>query len=274
MASGLVQASWIAPFALLFRHRALTLAMARREVLDRYVGQVLGALWVLGHPLVLVAVYIFVFQYICNLRIGGTVEMPLDYTVYILSGLIPWLAFSETLGKAPMVMHSHASLVKQVVFPIEVLPIKTVLVSFVTQFVCTILLIAYVGITSGSVPWTYLLLPVLWCSQFFAMAGVCFILAAIGAYLRDIKEVVQLLTVVGLYLMPVAYLPEWVPEAIRPALYCNPLSYMIWCYQDVCYYGRFEHPWAWPIFIAGSLLIYGVGHRLFFRLKVYFGSVL
>lgn len=274
MGLALIHSGLVAPTLLLYRHRALTLALVRREILDRYVGQMLGAIWVFGHPLILVSVYIFIFQYVFKMRVGGTTDLPLDYTVYMLSGLIPWLAFAETLAKGPGVMLTNASLVKQVVFPIEVLPVKTALATFVTQAVCTVILLAYVVISSGSLPWTYALLPILWVAQFLAMAGVCFMLAAVGAYFRDLKEFVQVFTVVGMYLMPLAYLPEWVPEALRPLLYLNPFSYMIWCFQDACYFGRFEHPWAWPVFIGGSLLMFACGYRLFRRLKIHFGSVL
>jgi lipopolysaccharide transport system permease protein len=274
MALAHFQSALVAPTVLLYRHRALTMALVRREILDRYVGQMLGALWVVGHPLILVSVYIFIFQYVFKMRVGGTPDMPLDYTAYILSGLIPWLAFVETLGKGPGVMVANASLVKQVVFPIEILPIKTVMATFVTQGICTIILMAYVLITSGSLPWSYALLPLLWFAQFLAMAGTCFVLAAVGAYFRDLKEFVQVFNVVGMYLMPLAYLPEWVPEGMRPLLYLNPFSYMIWCYQDACYFGRFEHPWAWPVFALGALLTFACGFRLFYRLKIYFGSIL
>jgi lipopolysaccharide transport system permease protein len=274
MAFALFHAAFVAPTFLLYRHRALTLALVRREILDRYVGQMLGAFWVVGHPLILVSVYIFIFQYVFKMRVGGTPDMPLDYTVYILAGLIPWLSFAEALSKGPTVMHTNASLVKQVVFPIEVLPVKTALATFITQALCTIILMIYVVCTHGSLPWTYALLPVLWVAQFLAMAGVCFALSAVGAYFRDLKEFVQVFTVVGMYLMPLAYLPDWVPQSLRLLLYLNPFSYMIWCFQDACYFGRFEHPWAWVVFLVGSLLAFACGYHLFHRLKNFFGSVL
>jgi lipopolysaccharide transport system permease protein len=274
MAWALVQSTLVNPVEVLFRHRTLTLALAKREILDRYVGQMLGTLWVLGHPLLLVSVYVFVFQYVCQMRLGGTADLPLDYTVYILSGLIPWLAFAELLAKAPLVMHANVNLVKQVVFPLEVLPVKTVMVCFVTQALCTFLLVSYTVISSGSLPWTYCLLPLLWFAQFLAMAGTCFALSAIGAYFRDLREIVHMFTMVGIYLMPIAYLPEWVPALVRPLLYLNPFSYMAWCFQDVCYFGRFEHPWAWVVFLGLAVIVFALGYRLFARLKVYFGSIL
>src|SRR5947209_16431845 len=131
-------------FGRLYRNRALTFALAKREVTDKYTRQVLGSVWAIGHPLIHVCVYIFLFQVVLKLRMGGTVEMPLDYVAYLLSGLIPWLAVQESLGKGSTVITSQANLVKQVVFPIEALPVKSVLACFVTQLVGTTCLMLYV----------------------------------------------------------------------------------------------------------------------------------
>jgi lipopolysaccharide transport system permease protein len=262
------------PLRHLYRHRALTLELAKREITDRYKGQVLGILWAICHPLILVGVYVVIFGYIFAIKVGGTPDMPLDYTAYLLAGLFPWIAFQEVLAKGAVAMPSHANLVKQVVFPIEVLPVKCVLSSLLTQLVGTACLVVYVICTTGSLPWTYALLPVLWSAQILAMCGVCFLLAGVGAYFRDLKDFVQIWSVVGVYIMPVTYLPQWVPGPMRPFLYLNPFSYVTWCFQDACYFGRFVHPHAWAVFLPGSVVVFYVGFRVFTRLKVCFGSVL
>ena len=208
------------------------------------------------------------------MKIGGTAELPLDYTTYILSGLIPWMAFQESMNKGATVILGNANLVKQVVFPIEVLPVKTVIASFGTQFVATGVLVAYVAARHGSVPSTYLLLPALVGFQALAMVGVAYIFASVSVYFRDLKDFVQVFCLAGMYVMPVFYLPNMVPATFRPLLYFNPFSYMAWCYQDACYFGRLEHPWAWPAFFAGSLVTFYFGYRVFRKLKVCFGSVL
>jgi len=259
---------------LLTRHRELTWELTKREITDRYTGQVLGYLWAIGHPLVLMGIYIFIFAFVFKLKVGGTRELPLDFTTYLLAGLIPWMAFQEAMSKGAVVITGSASLVQQVVFPIEVLPIKGILVSLVTQLIASIILITYVLICNGDLPWTYALLPVLWVIQFLAMAGVCYLLASIGVYFRDVKDFVQVFCVAGMYTMPIFYLPESVPDLFKPILYLNPFSYLIWCYQDVCYFGRFEHPWAWLVFPLGSVVLLCGGYQVFRRLKIGFGSVL
>ena len=256
------------------RYRALTVEMARRELTEQYAGQAFGKIWVIVHPLFLIGLYVFVFAVVFKTRIGGTVELPLDYTTYLLSGLIPWLAFQQSMSRACVALTSQSNLVKQVVFPIEVLPAKTVLASLVPQLVGFVVLFAYVIATFGMPPVTYVLIPVLLAFQLLAMMGVAFALAAVGAYLRDAKDFVQLFCMMGVYLLPVVYLPEWVPTLFKPLLYLNPFSYMVWAYQDALYFGRFQHPWAWGVFAAGSVFVFSAGYRLFRSLRPQLENVL
>jgi lipopolysaccharide transport system permease protein len=258
----------------LFRYRALILEMTRRDVVEQYAGQVLGAFWAIGHPLFLMALYVFIFGYVFNMKIGGTYDLPLDYTVYILSGLIPWMAIQQSMSKACAALTGQANLVKQVVFPIEVLPTKAVLSSFIPQIAGTVFLLGYVILKSGALPLTYLLLPVLIGMQLLVMLGIAFALSVISAYLRDAKDLVQVFGTAGIYLMPVVYLPAWVPSIFKPVLYLNPFSYVTWCYQDALYFGRIEHPWAWLVFGVGSVITFAMGYRLFRRLKPHLGNVL
>lgn len=259
---------------LLTQHRQLTWAMTKREISDRYAGQVLGLFWAIGHPLAQMAVYIFLFALVFKARMGGTRELPLDYVAYLLAGLLPWIAFQETIGKSSLVVVSNANLVKQVVFPVEVLPVKGALAAMFTQTITSTVLIGYVLYQHGGLFWTYALIPVLWSFQLLAMVGVAYLLSAIGVFFRDIKDLVQVSMLLSTYLMPIVYLPEWVPEVLRPLLYLNPFSYMIWCYQDVLYYGRFEHPYAFVVFCGGALVVFYGGFRLFRKLKPHFGNAL
>ncbi len=259
---------------LLTRHRQLTWEMTKHEISERYVGQVFGAFWTIGHPLLLMGIFVFIFAYVFRLKVGGNFELPLDFTTYLLSGLIPWLSFQESMSKSSTVILTNASLVKQVVFPIEILPVKGVIVTFVSQVVASSVLIVYVLVAHGYLPWTYSLLPILFFFQALAMIGVSYILSSIGVFFRDLKDFVQVFCVAGLYMIPVFYLPQWVPDIVRPILLANPFSHLIWCYQDICYFGRFEHPWSWSLLVPMSLMVFYGGYRIFAKLKIMFGNVL
>ena len=255
-------------------YRQLSFEMARRELSERYSGQFFGIFWSILHPIFLMCLYVFVFAFVFKQKIGGTLEMPLDYTTYLLSGLVAWLAFQESLAKSCTLITGNANLVKQVVFPLEVLPVKSVLSSLFTQFITLSVLLAYILIRYGYLPITTLLLPFLVFIQIIFMIGTSFMLSSLGAYFRDIKDFVQLFAISGLYIMPIFYLPNMVPSLFKPILYLNPFSYLIWAYQDVLYFGYAKHPYAWPILILISLFSYILGYRMFRRLKTGFGNVL
>ena len=259
---------------LLVDRRVLIWEMAKREVTERYSGQVLGVIWAVGHPLIVIAVYLFVFKYVFRMNVGGSADMPLDYAVYLLAGLIPWVTVQEVAAKATVSIKANSGLVKQAVFPSEILPVKTVLASLFSQIVSTTALIIYVLAKYQAVPWTYALALVLFALQLCWLVGFALMLSAFGVFIRDLKDVVQVSTVIGLYLLPVFYLPSMVPEVFRPFLYVNPFSYLIWCYQDVYYFGRFEHPVAWLVVTALSVGLMVGGVRIFSRLKPAFGNVL
>jgi lipopolysaccharide transport system permease protein len=260
--------------SLLLQYRVLTIEMARREIMDRYAGQAFGAAWPIIHPIFMMGLYVFIFAVVFKVKVGGTVDMPLDYTTYLLSGLVAWLSFQDSLTKSSGAITSNAALVKQVVFPLEILPVKGVLTSLFTLFISLTVLVSYVLISNGSLHLTYFILPFLVLFQVMAMIGFAFILAPVGAYFRDIKDFVQLFSIAGIYMMPIFYLPKWVPDLFQPLLYLNPFSYLIWCYQDVLYYGRIEHPGAWIVIGIGCPLIFVLGYRVFRKLKTGLGNLL
>jgi lipopolysaccharide transport system permease protein len=249
--------------------------MARRELTDQHEGQMLGVLWPFFHPLILMTVYALVFGFVFKLKISHNVgQLPLDYTAYLLAGLVPWLAFQACLTKSCTAVSSQASLVKQVVFPLEVLPTRVAIACLTTEFVGLAYLVFYAAIKLHQVPLTYALVPLLVFIQFIAMIGTAYLLAALSVYFRDLKEIVTVATLIGLYLLPIFYLPNAVPAVFRKVLLLNPFSYMVWTYQDVFYYGRIAHPYAWYVFGFGSAFIYATGFRVFRRLKPTFGNVL
>lgn len=268
------RSSFFEVFFLAFRNRELLFELVKRELNEQFMGGVLGAIWIVFHPLFLIAVYIFVFGFVFKNKIGGSYELPLDYTTYILSGLIPWLNLQQVLAKSCSAITSNAGLVKQVIFPIELLPIKSMLATVPNQLISMAALLIYVLFRYHAVPWSYLALPLLMVFQIMMSIGLSFMLSATTTFVRDIKEVVNVFSFAGMFLLPIVYLPAWVPNAFKPLVYCNPFSYMIWCYQDVFYFGRMEHPIAWVVFALLSLGTLSFGLYVFRSLKTHFGDVL
>jgi lipopolysaccharide transport system permease protein len=255
-------------------HWRLVWVLSKRELSDRYSGHIFGFLWVVGHPLVVLGLYVFVFAFVLKLRVRDAVGLPGDYTAYLLSGLIAWTALQDAAGKSCTAITARANLLKQMLFPPEVLPIQSIVISVLTQLVSAGLLTVYLLKAHGRLPWTYGLLPVLLAFQVILMVGVSFALAACAVFFRDLKDVVSVATLVGLYAVPVLYPLDWVPTPFHLVVVLNPFSHMIWCYQDALVYGSLVHSASWVVFPIFSLGVLIGGARLFRRLKPYFAGAL
>ena len=248
--------------------------MTRRDLADKYVGQAFGLMWSVCHPIFLICLYVFVFAFVFKQKFGGTADLPLDYTAFLLSGLVPWLGLQEALSKSCTTITSNSALVKQVVFPLEVLPIKSVLASLFPQLVSLSVIIIYVFMVNNSLLVSYLALPFIMIFQFMFMTGIAYFLSPIGVYFRDLKDFVQLFCISGIYLLPVFYLPDMVPRLFKPVLFLNPFSHLIWCYQDTLFYGRMQHPFSWMIVIGISLFTFTFGYRFFKLVRPQLGNIL
>jgi lipopolysaccharide transport system permease protein len=219
------------------------------------------------------AIYAFLFAVVFRVKIGGTFELPRNFTVYLLSGLIPWLAFTNAMARGSSAVVDNEHLVKQTPFPLALLPVVRSLAACVPLVVGLAFLFVLMLADYRALPLTAALVPLLVGLQLVAMAGIAFALAAVGAFFRDIREIVSLVSIAGIFILPIVYLPTAVPDPLRPLIYANPFSYMLWCYQDAIYFGRFEHPGSWIGFAAGSVLVLLLGFRLFRRLTPHFGDV-
>jgi lipopolysaccharide transport system permease protein len=248
--------------------------MTKRQISAEHSGKALGRFWGIFQPLFLFLVYAVIYGVVFRQHIGGTYALPRNFTVYFLAGLVPWLSFLFLMGRATALITGNSQLVKQVVFDVRLLPIAGTLASALPLVLGLGFIAVYTFIVYHSVPVTYLLLPVLVVIQLIAMLGTAFLLSAIGVFFRDIGDFVQIAGVVLIFLLPVVYLPSSIPAAFDPLLWLNPFSYMVWCYQDVLYFGRFEHHACWWIFPLLSLFLLVAGYRFFRRLRPHFSDVL
>lgn len=260
-------------FGSLVRNRRLILEMARRDISDRYAGQMLGSIWAVVHPVMTILVFIFIFAVVFRVKIDESLDIPGDHTLYMMSGLVAWLVVADVLGRSSSMISHQASLVKQVVFPVEILPVKMVLASLPTFVIGFFGLLIYALVT-GRISPAILLYPVAAVPLYLFLLGAAFALSAVGVFLRDTREIVQMYTMIGLYTAPIFYFMDWVPASIRPFLYVNPATIFIETFHDAAYYGGIRAWWVWIVASAVGLLFTWFGATIFARLKPHFGSYL
>jgi len=256
------------------RNLGLIREMVLRDIKGGYAGHGLGSLWVYIQPIMVVGTFMLIFGVVIGTRMTVTVTFPGDYTSYILVGLVPWLLMSNALGRAPNAFSGNANLVKQVVFPIETLPVASIIACFVTYIPAFALMLGYRVFAGGGLTWLALLLPVLLGLHALICVGTTLLLSVTTPFVRDLRDFVTIYMSVSMYFTPAIYLPDWVPSIFRPILYLNPFSYVVWVYQDVLFFGEIRHPFAWAALVVISVGIFLAGLVVFRRVKPYLGNVL
>ena len=264
--------SSVGPLRQLYARRELVKEMVRRELRDRHAGQTLGVLWAYGHPLLIMLIYTFLFAYVFPTRFAKD-GVALDFSVNVFAGIVPWLAFQDLLSRSPSILLGHANLLKQIVLPTEVLPVKTALASILPYSLGLLFAVGYAG-WHGTLSLLTLTLPFLVICQAAAMIGVAFLLAAVGVFFRDLRELITVFCSVNLFAQPILYNPFATPDWLRWVFAVNPFSYLTWCWQDALFRGEIAHPAAWVVFPACSVLILLAGWNVFGRTRHMFGEAL
>lgn len=256
------------------RNARLAYQLATRDLATRYKGQFVGAVWIVAHPFLLMLIFLFIFGVVFKQRIGGTFDMPRDFPTYILSGLVPWLACVPAFTGTCNSIIGGTALVKQFQFDTSALPLRDVMSTVYFWGVGLAFVTIYTLAVERSLPWTYVLLPVVVLLTFCMLCGLGWLFAAVTVFFRDLKDIMIVVVTMLVYLLPIVYLPQWTPPIFQGAIKLNPLSYMIWTFQDVLYYGRIEHPVAWIVFPTFALLSLSFGYRVFTRFRPFFGNAI
>lgn len=249
--------------------------LAQREVFDRFKGSQLGAFWVVFQPLFMMLFYVFIFSTIFRIRFAADGPLKdLNYPAYFIIGYLPWMTLQDVLQRTCTSITGQQNLVKQVVFPLEVLPIRSILAALVPQAIGLVFLFGYLLVTTGRIPALAAVLPFAIFVQTLIMLGAGFFLSSVSVYFRDIREFISIAVMVGYYLLPIIYPPTVIPSAFSWALEINPFSHLIWMNHDILFYGEITRPLSWVISSALGVAMFTIGFVTFQKLKPYFGNVL
>lgn len=240
--------------------------------MDNHAGQAGGLFWLFVHPTFQFAVYAFLFTIVFKVRIDS--KGPEDYLMYLFAGLGPWLLTQDMISRSSNVMISNQNIVKKVMIPAEVLVVKTMISSFFVQSILMGLVVGYHFFVRRELSPMMAALPVLMFMHISLLWGLALLLSSLAPYFRDISEFIRVFLTVNIYLIPIMYLPNMIPELLRGVLILNPFSHLVWCYQDVFYFGEFRHPLAWGVMAAFSLASVAGGSYVFVRLRHHFASML
>lgn len=257
-------------------HRRLILDLTRREVAGRYRGSVGSLLWSFAHPLLMLAVYTFVFAVVFKARWGGATHDAQggSFAVILFMGLIVHGLFADCINRSPTVILANVNYVKRVIFPLEILPVVALGTAIFHAAVSLVILLAFQLATMGRIEVQVLWLPVVLAPLLLLTLGVSWFLAATGVYLRDVGQVTGVLTTVLLFLSPVFYPASALPEEYRRWLHLNPLTFVIEQARAVVLWGQTPDLSGLLVYLAFALLAVAVGFWWFQRSRPGFADVL
>ena len=223
--------------------RSLFLKLLLRDFAERYRGSYLGVLWSLVLPLLSLLVFTLFFGVIFKMRWRGLASDSLsDLALVLFIGMALYNFFAECLSRAPGLILAHQNYVKNVIFPLEMLPAVMVTSALLTLIATLLVILLLQGIWGAGLAWTVLLLPVVVLPLALFALGLSWFLAALGVYIRDIQQLIVPLVQLMMFLSPVFYPISALPEAMRPWLQLNPLAVVIEQSRAIILFGQ---PPAW-----------------------------
>lgn len=260
----------------LWRNGSLIYQMARREVLGRYAGTVAGLGWAVFQPILMLSVYTFVFSIVFKARWAGpdTTTSHVEFALLLFIGLIVHGLFSELLLRSPALVTSNVNYVKKVIFPLEILPVITLVAAlFHAAIGIAVLLVARLLIV-GSIPWTVIWLPIVLAPLAVMALGVSWTLAAMGVFIRDLGQMMAVVANMMLFLSPIFFPVTALPEAFRPLVHANPLTFIIEEAREVVMWGRMPDLGGLALYTTVACAVACLGFFLFQKTRKGFADVL
>lgn len=256
-------------------NRDLFLALLRRDISGRYKGSLLGLMWSLVHPVFMLSVYVFVFGAIFRSRWTGAGETTVSYALVLFGGLIVFNLFSEAVNRAPLLIVDNANYVKKVVFPLELLPLVSLGTSAFHAAISFAIWIVFHAFTAGvpsPVGMIYFLIVLIPLIVF--TAGVTWFVSALGVYLRDISQVIGIITSALLFLSPIFYPLSAVPERFQTLIQLNPVAQVVEQARDALLRGQGPNPTIWALHMIVGCVVAWLGFAWFQKTRKGFSDVL
>lgn len=260
----------------LLKHHDLLIQMLKRNIAVRYRGSALGLVWSFAHPLMMLAVYTFVFGIVFKSRWGGAGfdDNNAAFPLIMFCGMAVFNVFAESVNSSAGLIVGNPSYVKKVIFPLEILPIGNVLTSLVFSLAWFALLLIGTLFFLHHISWTIFLLPLTLIPLLLISCGVSLFIASLGVYLRDIQQLVIIITQMLFFMTPIFYPISIVPEKLRWILEFNPLSPIVEETRNVLLYGHLPDPLVCLEIYVISFIIFQLGLAWFMKTKKGFADVL
>jgi ABC-2 type transport system permease protein len=249
--------------------------MAQREISRGYRESYLGLVWSFLSPLLMVVLLTVIFSEVIGIRFREvTGDSSLNFGLYLYCGLIPFLAYSQAVSQGVNVIRRNRNLVQGVVFPLEILPVTTVIASLVQSVIGVGALMAVLAVLEHRLHWTVVVLPLVLLPQLLFTMGLCYLMTVAGAYVPDVRETLRAVVRATFFITPIIWPISRVPEDWRFLVDYNPLAVLVGAYRDLILEGELPSSMSYGYFFLLSLALFVLGFVAFNRVKHNFADLI
>lgn len=248
--------------------------ISKREILNRYRGSSAGIFWAFLNPMLMLAIYTFVFSVVFKARWSAEQESKLEFALILFTGLMIFNIFSECINKAPSLIIGNVNYVKKIVFPLEILPVISLLVSLFHFFISLSVWLVFYLIFFGIPTYKILLIPVILLPLVLYVLGASWILAALSVYIRDLNQVVGIFTTMLLFVSPIFFPVSNLPDFYQEIIKFNPLTYIVEQTRNTIIWGGSIDFISWVKNFLCALFFAWAGFVIFKKLQKGFSDVI
>ncbi len=245
----------------LWIYRSMVVSLVKRDLKSRYKGSVLGFFWMFLNPLLQLCVYTIVFSTIMRMGIE-------KFYLFLFVALVPWLFFSTCLSTGSVVILGQQDMVKKIYFPREVLPIAFTVSQFINMLLSFVVIFVVVIVSKTRInPVACLYLMPVMLIEFVLSLGIVLLFSALTVYFRDLEHILSIIAMAWMYLTPIIYPVEYVPEKFVKLFYLNPMTSITIAYREILYYGRVPEGATLLNALILGVIVLIIGEILFSRLQ-------
>lgn len=265
----------IDPWVSFLKNKRLIIELTKHQLSERSNGSFFGVAWFFIYPALMLTVYSFVFTKIFKIKWHGAAGSDeVGVTLIIFTGMLTATFFAESLSNASGSIRNNVSYVKKIIFPIDVLPLVSVMVACV-QAAASIAILIVALMAYGIYPsWSILLVPLVMIIYVILLIGLAQIVASVGVYIPDISQTVNVLAVALSLLSPEFYPLSMVPDKYHWLIELNPLTLIMEWLRHLLITNDFELTISFGIYAIVALSLYYLGYALLNKLKAGFADVI
>ena len=264
----------LAMVASIYKNRNLILNLIKREVMGRYRGSAMGLLWSFFNPVFMLTIYTFVFSVVFKARWVGGSDSKVEFALVLFTGLLVFNLFSEVINQAPSLILNNANYVKKVIFPLEILPIVALGAAAFHMSVSLVVWLIFYLLFFSIPDWTALQLPLVLIPLMLMTLGLAWLLASLGVYLRDVGQIIGVVTMTLMFLSPIFYSVDSLPLEYQGIMHLNPLTYIVEETRNVMIWHKSVNWPLWVFWTVLSTLIAWLGFAWFQKTRKGFADVI